>query len=192
MRAIPTEIPLPVATIFSLCNGANGVVNSGVVGSSNDLGITSVAEEVSERISESKSIDGADGDKIISETGRTPRRGVGRRVGAWTPDDRRRRKRFAFSRGPASFFKIESRRLSLGIACSVWHTVGERVRRLYIESLKEGGPVKLEGDVGSLEADREVNLDLVVPCFVIPFFVIPSFLWSSKGERVEFFKAWTS
>lgn len=173
MRAMPTEMPLPVATIFSLCNGANGVVNSGVAGSSNALGITSVAEDVSERISESKSIDGADGDKIISETGRTPRRGVGRRVGAWTPDDRRRRNRFAFSRGPASFLKIESRRLSLG-ASSLLHTVGERVRRLYMESLNEGGPVKPVGDVGSLEADREVNCAgsgiVLAPIIVMVYF----------------------
>lgn len=72
--------------------------------------MTSVAEDESDRMSGSKSTDGTGLAKIISETGRTPRRNEG----VWTPDDRKRRNRFAFSRGPASFFKIESRRPSFG------------------------------------------------------------------------------
>lgn len=175
MRAMPTEIPLPVATIFSLCNGVKEVVKSGVAGSANTVwGITSVAEDVSDRISDSKSIDVVRG-RIISETGRTPRRGVGRGEGAGTPDDRRRRNRFACSRGPASFLRIVSRRPSLG---SSTHTSrADRVRRVAIESLNEGVPVKLEGEVGLLVADREVNCAgngiRLAPIIVVAYWPLP-------------------
>jgi hypothetical protein len=118
-----------------------------------------VAEDESDRISGSKSKEvEAVGDKIISETGRTPRRGVGRRDGAWTPDERKRRNRFAFSRGPASFLMIESRRLRLGKSSLSMYTVcADRVSRLDIDSPSNGVPVKLEGGVGLLDADREEN-----------------------------------
>lgn len=57
------------------------------------------------------------GERKISETGLAPEQRGGiccGEAGDWTPEERKRRNRFAFSRGPASFLRMESRRLCLG------------------------------------------------------------------------------
>jgi hypothetical protein len=130
-------------------------------------------EEDSERISGSKSTDvGGEEAMIISETGRTPR-GVRRSEGAWTPDERKRRNRFAFSRGPASFLRIESLRLCFGKVTSreresreskhtVWRRADRDGRELEMVSVNEGVPVKFEW-VGLVVADRELNFVKPVP-----------------------------
>lgn len=83
---------------------------------------------------------------MISETGRAMRWRGGfdcGGAGAETPDDRRRRNLFAFSRGPASFLSMELRRLCFGNCSSTAFRLERRVEvdrvRRRFEIDKEAG-----------------------------------------------------
>ena len=83
---------------------------------------------------------------MISDTGRV-RRGGGTDCGgelvvvfkAGFPGVRRRRNRFAFSRGPASFLSIELRRLCFGNCSSTWVVRREDLVRMRLENDKGSG-----------------------------------------------------
>lgn len=135
---MPTVKPLPVATIFSLRSGWKGVVNSGVavpdLWSWTARGRKSVVISESERMSLSEA-EGESlrfpGERMISETGlgRVVRGNRCGGIGDGIPAERRRRNRFAFSRGPASFRRIEPRRVTLG-KCSSTESRSQTVRRM--------------------------------------------------------------
>lgn len=167
--------PLPVATIFSLRNGGNGVLSWGTAlgGSATGRGKTSVAIIDSGGMApisgcvENK-VESL-GERMISDTGRVPRapraplqRGFAWCGGAgeWTPDDRRRRNRFAFSRGPASFLSREPRRVCLGNCSSTFkHTERRRMDRVRIrlESDNEGTARYSDGERSLIDPDRDEN-----------------------------------
>jgi hypothetical protein len=162
---MPTVRPLPVATIFSLRSGWKGVVNSGVavpLGQSwTACGRTSVAIIESGRMSLSAGGEylACPGERMISETGLGRVECRGDRCGGmvdWIPDDRRRRNRFAFSRGPASFLSMEPRRVCLGNCSSTSrHTVRRRVERVRMRLESKGtGSASSDGEVLS-DPDRE-------------------------------------
>lgn len=157
--------PLPVATIFSFRSGWNGVDDSGVAEWSGiGRGRNSVAMEESERISLwSSSVESrAFPDTIISETGRAPlQRGVSRGGGDWIPEERRRKNRFAFSRGPASFLRIEPRRVCLGNCSSIAlrHTVRRRAERARMRLAREGSAKS--GGEASLTSDRDACAEIM-------------------------------
>jgi hypothetical protein len=171
---MPTVRPLPVATIFSLRSGGNGVDNSGtaVVCSGIARAKTSVAiDDESERISGSSQDRGTSlacpEETMISETGRAPverglRRCCGGGVGGWTPAERRRRNRFAFSRGPASFLRMELRRLKEGCCfgnCSstvaLRQTVRRRADRVRIRLESDNGATRSSDCSWLNELDRD-------------------------------------
>lgn len=120
MRAIPTEMPLPVATVFSFGNDGKGALSGIHPADGPRVGTTDEFEEEWERIrpgwSEgAASMLASSGERMISEIGRCRRAraieqscgGGGGGAGEWRIP--RRRKRFALSRGPASFLKIDPR-----------------------------------------------------------------------------------
>lgn len=101
----------------------------------------------------------SDGERMISETGLAPeRRGRIRCGGAgdWTPEERKRRNRFAFSRGPASFLRMESRRLCLGKGSStaLRSTVRRREERVRMRLASDNGGVNSGGEL-STDPDRD-------------------------------------
>ena len=160
---MPTERPLPVATIFSLRSGANGVDKSGtavVCSGSARVKMSVAIDDESKRISPSSrergnSIVRPEGEMIISETGRAPlQRGL-RRCGGGvcelTPAERRRRNRFAFSRGPASFLRIELQRRREGCClgnCSLTVALRQTVRRR-----ADRVRIRLDSDIGARSSD---------------------------------------
>jgi hypothetical protein len=104
------------------------------------------------------------GERMISDTGRVPRAPLQRGLvwcggaGDWTPDDRRRRNRFAFSRGPASFLSREPRRVCFGNCSSTFkHTERRRMDRVRIrlESDNEGTAKYSDGARSLIEPDRD-------------------------------------
>lgn len=127
---MPTEIPLPVATIFSLRRMGKDAPTSDVEppdpSSSVALGAATpdaVDVELDRSLPAPESVEGIIGSslggRIISETGRRRVvRGIGICVEEGFEEVPRRRNLFAFSRGPASFLNTRrSRRVALG-SCS--------------------------------------------------------------------------
>lgn len=75
MRAIPTEIPLPVATVFSFDNWGNGAFSGRQPGEGPRETATDEVEEEWERIlpecrEGAASMLASSGERMISETGR--------------------------------------------------------------------------------------------------------------------------
>ena len=174
---MPTVRPLPVATIFSLRSRGNGadksgtaVVCSGSAGAKMSVAIDDESGRISPSSRErSNSLVRPEGEMIISETGRAPlqrglRRCCGGGVGEWTPAERRRRNRFAFSRGPASFLRIELRRRRDGCClgnCSLTVALRQTVRRR-----ADRVRMRLDSDNGARSSDCSwlTELDREVTC----------------------------
>ena len=162
MRATPTVIPVPVATIFSFGRGGNEsvVVFDTVVGSGTGCGPT---EDASGRIPPTSTcvddnICASLWGKLVSDTELVRSdRGVERPLGEEVELTAapRRRNRLAFSRDPASFLNSEPRRLCSGNCAKLSPTVlvlNERFRfdrldlerrRLDIKIGKGSGAIQL-------------------------------------------------